>query len=86
MKKLLSVSILFCAVAALAQTNSVGGVTIPSELMGVPLKNWQINGVTLVLIVQVLGRAFSALKNGGGLKGIWNGVVSGTNTPPEPKV
>lgn len=60
---------------ALAQTE------LPEQLLNAPVKDWQLNGLTLLVVVQLLGRAYSALKSGGGLKGIWNGIVYGTNTP-----
>ena len=40
-------------------------------------------GIALAFLVltPILGRAYQALKNNGGLKGIWNAIVFGTNTP-----
>lgn len=35
-------------------------------------------------LLPILGRAYYALKNGGGLKGVWNGLIFGTNTPNPP--
>lgn len=58
---------------------------LPEQLLTTNIKDWQLNGVTLLLLVQVLGRAFAGLKNGGGLVGIYRGIVFGTNTPPESK-
>lgn len=57
---------------------------IPDDLLNKNLKDWQLNGVTLLLIVTTLGRIYSALKGGGGLIGVWRGIVYGTNTPPPP--
>ena len=34
-----------------------------------------------VLASMILGRVWTALLNNGGLRGIWNAVISGTNTP-----
>lgn len=33
------------------------------------------------LTIMILGRVWTALLNNGGLRGIWNAVISGTNTP-----
>jgi hypothetical protein len=35
---------------------------------------------TIALALPFIGRAFYALKNGGGLKGVWSAIWSGTNT------
>lgn len=35
------------------------------------------------VLVQSLGRAYAAIRKGGGLKGIWDGLIYGTNTPPK---
>lgn len=37
------------------------------------------------VLVQSLGRAYSAIRKGGGLKGIWDGLIYGTNTPKNEK-
>lgn len=36
----------------------------------------------LVLVFPYVTRAFYALKNGGGLVGVWRAILWGTNTPP----
>ena len=58
---------------------------IPTELLNQPFAEWQLNLLTLFVIVQVLGRGYAALKRGGGLVGIWKGIVFGTNTPDDEK-
>jgi hypothetical protein len=58
---------------------------IPTELLNTNLKDLQLNVLTLIIITQVLGRAYAGLKNGGGLVGLYRGVVFGTNTPKEKK-
>lgn len=37
--------------------------------------------VITVSIIPMVGRAYHVIKNGGGLKGIWNALIFGTNTP-----
>lgn len=37
--------------------------------------------LTFFLLTPMLGRAYKALSNNGGLKGIWNAIVFGTNSP-----
>lgn len=34
--------------------------------------------------IPIIGRAYHAIANGGGLKGIWTALVFGTNTPKPP--
>ena len=38
---------------------------------------------TIALALPFIGRAFYALKNGGGLKGMFMAVWNGTNTPKD---
>ena len=54
--------------------------TIPPELLNTRLQDIQLNVLTLIIITQVLGRAYAGLKSGGGLVGLWRGIVFGTNT------
>jgi hypothetical protein len=68
---------LFFATSALAQDP----VTLPGELLNTNIKDWQLNGVTALLAIQLLGRAYSGLSKGGGLVGVFRGIVFGTNTP-----
>jgi hypothetical protein len=35
-------------------------------------------------VAMLVGRAFAALRNGGGLIGVWRGILFGTNTPKSP--
>lgn len=56
-------------------------LVLPDEMLNTNIKDWQLNGVTLLLAVQVLGRAFSGLSKGGGIVGAVKGVLFGTNTP-----
>lgn len=34
-----------------------------------------------LVLIPILGRAYKALQNNGGLKGVWNAILFGTNTP-----
>jgi hypothetical protein len=58
-------------------------IQIPPELLNTPVQDWQLNGVTLVLGVMLAGRLYSAIRRGGGLKGLWRGLVFGENIPKE---
>ena len=55
---------------------------IPSQLLSIPLKDWQANLTTVFVVVMILGRAFKAIKSGGGLRGLYRGLVYGENAPP----
>lgn len=54
---------------------------IPAELRSLSLKDWQLNVTTITIGLMVLGRAWRAWRDGGGLMGVWNGFMYGTNTP-----
>lgn len=55
-------------------------LTAPADLQTKPFSQWQLNLVTLGLIAQALGRAYTAVRAGGGLVGIWRSVVFGSTT------
>lgn len=38
---------------------------------------------TLVLLGMVLGRAYHAVRSGGGLLALWNGLLYGANAPKD---
>jgi hypothetical protein len=84
--KLLFVAVaLFCAMPLFAQAADIAGVPIPAELLTTNVKNIQLNGLTVVMGVMILGRIYKALRNGGGIVGAWRGLLYGTNTPvPSP--
>jgi uncharacterized phage infection (PIP) family protein YhgE len=69
------IAILLLAIPAFAQE------TLPAELLNTNVKDWQLNGVTLLLAISLAGRAYAALKNGGGIVGVVRGMLFGTNTP-----
>jgi hypothetical protein len=54
---------------------------IPDNLLNVPLKDLQLNLLTIFIVSQILGRGYSALKKNGGLRGIGSAIWFGTNTP-----
>jgi hypothetical protein len=58
-------------------------IQIPPELLNTPVQEWQLNGVTVVLAIMLLGRLYSAIRKGGGLRGLWRGLVFGENVPKE---
>ncbi len=56
---------------------------IPPEVASVPIKQLftQINLTTCALLAMILGRVYKALRQGGGLKGLYQGIMFGTNIP-----
>ena len=58
--------------------------SIPADLATKPINEWQLNAVTIIIVIQVLGRAFASLKSGGGLVGVWRSLIYGSaNSKPE---
>jgi len=41
--------------------------------------------ITALVIIAIAGRVIHAIRTGGGIRAIWNGLLFGTNTPPEKK-
>lgn len=85
MKRTIVIALLLIGTALIAQDAGTANNVLPDELLNAPVKDWQLNGLTILVLLQVLGRGYKALRSGGGLKGIWSGIVSGTNTPTPPK-
>lgn len=84
MKKSTIVTILcLVAVSALAQSTNAVPAGILDQVPGLNLLPQKLQGIVLAALVAfpLLGRAIHALQAGGGLRGIWNAVVFGTNTP-----
>lgn len=86
MKKLieivfLTLALCFCIAAHAQEVAPTTAGALPENLLNTPVSQWQLNGLTILVIVQLLGRAYSALRGGGGLKGIWTGIIYGTNVP-----
>ena len=52
-----------------------------NDLMNLIPPEYAIYGTLAWVVIQAAGRAYSAIAKGGGLKGIWDGLVFGTNTP-----
>ena len=52
------------------------------NFLPVKYRGWAI---ILVLAFPYLTRAYRALTTSGGLRGAWNAILFGTNTPPEVK-
>lgn len=42
---------------------------------------WRVPVAIAALAVPYVTRAYYAIKNGGGLRGIWRAIMFGTNTP-----
>lgn len=94
MKKLLILLLLVVAFSATAQTNVVEavsngvGLDLPGlNLLPVKIQKWILG---LAVVIPLLGRIIHGASSGGGLVGIWNGIVFGSNGPkakvvtPEP--
>jgi hypothetical protein len=54
---------------------------IPSEMLETPIRDWQLNVTTLLVAFAFVGRGYKALRSGGGLVGLWRGVMFGENAP-----
>jgi hypothetical protein len=52
---------------------------IPDELLSTPLWKWQLNGVTLVVILQLAKGTWTFVKENGGFRGIWSTLRGGKN-------
>lgn len=80
-KFLVGIVLLLVAFSAFAQTNSVPafGDDIPGlNVLPVKLRGWFLAALALAPFI---GRAYQAVVNGGGLKGIFSALFLGTNTP-----
>jgi hypothetical protein len=51
--------------------------------MNTNLRDIQLNVTTLVLAAMLLGRAYKGLLKGGGIRGLWRGLIFGENTPED---
>lgn len=63
-------------------------VVVTPDMLERPLGEWQLNGVTLLVVLMFAGRVFNYMKTNGGLKSIiralWHGGVTGENVPKAP--
>jgi len=82
MKTLLILAVSLVATATLAQTATP--TDMPAKMLSTNWKEWQLDGITILFLLGVLGRGASALKAGGGIVGMVKGVLFGTNTPATP--
>ena len=80
-KHLPTVLILFVASIAIGQTNVTD---MPTKMLTSNWREWQLDGVTLIFVLGILGRAVKALQSGGGIIGAIKGVLYGVNTPTPP--
>ena len=80
-KIIIAALLAFALLAFALPTMAQDAATLPPELLNTNVKDWQLNGVTVLLAIQLLGRAYSGLSKGGGLVGMFKGIVFGTNTP-----
>lgn len=45
-------------------------------------EKWQpVAAFALLWLLPNIGRSYHAIVNGGGLRGVWNAIMFGTNTP-----
>ena len=62
------------------------------EILHKPFAEWQLDMVTVLIVCQLAGRAYTALRLGGGISGIWRSIMFGStsagpgpsNPPPPP--
>jgi hypothetical protein len=52
-----------------------------SGLVGKTPKDWIHDAVAIAALIALAGRAWHALRSGGGIFGIWRALLYGTNTP-----
>jgi len=53
-------------------------IPLPPGLLNKPIADWQLDGVTVVVVVMVMGRIWKAWTDGGGLRGIWTAFYKGS--------
>lgn len=81
MKKPLVVLFFFLAVVVVALRASDGIEGVPDALANRPLRDWQLDLTTLGIAWFFLRRAYANLAAGGGLYGVWRGLIYGEKTP-----
>lgn len=61
--------------------------TLPPEISNAIPSKWLVYATAGWLLLQNVGRIVQAIRGGGGLVGIWNGLMYGTNenTPAQTK-
>jgi hypothetical protein len=52
-----------------------------NEIIRLIPPEYAIYGTLAWVVLQALGRAYAAIAKGGGLRGIYHGLIFGTNTP-----
>lgn len=57
--------------------------TDPNPIVQQLPHSWQLPVAIGIFLIPLIGRAYYAIKNGGGLKGIWRAIMFGTNTPKD---
>lgn len=84
MKALLILSVFAFSIAALhAQAAPIPGIDpdVSAAVQTALPPQYAAYGSLLLVVGMILGRAFTAIRNNGGLVGIYNAIVHGTNTP-----
>lgn len=78
--KALTYLLLFLLVSVSLLAQSVSTLP-PSDLLSTDIRDWQLNGLTLLVFVKLAGELVSAIRNGGGLRRIILSVWFGENVP-----
>lgn len=56
---------------------------LPPEIAGLFTERHLVYATAAWLMIQNVGRIYHAIRSGGGLRGIWRGLVYGANVPVE---
>jgi hypothetical protein len=54
---------------------------LPPEVANTIPPKWLVYATAAWLLLQNAGRVYQAIRNGGGLVGVWRGVMYGSNVP-----
>lgn len=83
MKKTKWRMVVLLALLAMVVSVHAQDAALPEQLLNTNVRDWQLNGLTLLILIQLAGRAYAGLSKGGGLVGVGKGILFGTNTPKE---
>ncbi len=70
-------------VQQLVQSDRFMLAQIPPEIVQAIPSKWVVYLTAGWVALQAAGRAYHAIRNGGGLISIWRGLLYGTNTPKD---
>lgn len=63
-----------------AQTSDAAAAGFDPVLNLIP-EGWRGFAIAFLVLTPMIGRAWHALTNNGGLRGVWNALIFGTNSP-----